>query len=50
MTADQRPAPGVADDSRAIVDITIVSNESQVHRLLPLMRQYCEFYRVAPPD
>jgi GNAT superfamily N-acetyltransferase len=50
MTADQRRAPGVADDSRTSVDITIVSNESQVQRLLPLMRQYCEFYRVAPPD
>lgn len=50
MTADQRRAPGVADDSRTSVDITIVSNESQVQRLLPLMRQYCDFYRVAPPD
>jgi GNAT superfamily N-acetyltransferase len=50
MTADERRAPGVADDSRTSVDITIVSNESQVQRLLPLMRQYCEFYRVAPPD
>src|SRR6202162_825447 len=50
MTADQRRAPEVADDSRTSVDITIVSNESQVQRLLPLMRQYCEFYRVAPSD
>jgi GNAT superfamily N-acetyltransferase len=50
MTADDRRAPEIADDSRTSVDITIVSNDSQVQRLLPLMRQYCEFYRVAPPD
>jgi GNAT superfamily N-acetyltransferase len=48
--ADDRRAPEVAHDSRTTVDITIVSNESQVQRLLPLMRQYCDFYRVAPPD
>jgi GNAT superfamily N-acetyltransferase len=50
MTADDRRAPEVADGSSTSVDITIVSNESQVQRLLPLMRQYCEFYHVAPTD
>jgi GNAT superfamily N-acetyltransferase len=50
MTADDRNSPEAADDNRTSVDITIVSNEDQVRRLLPLMRGYCEFYRVAPPD
>jgi GNAT superfamily N-acetyltransferase len=50
MTADDRRAPEVHDDSRTSVDITIVSDETQVQRLLPLMREYCTFYRVAPPD
>jgi GNAT superfamily N-acetyltransferase len=50
MTTEDRRVPEVADGSRTSVDITIVSNESQVQRLLPLMRQYCEFYHVAPSD
>jgi GNAT superfamily N-acetyltransferase len=50
MTADERHGREVADDSRTSVDITIVSNEDQVRRLLPLMRGYCDFYRAAPPD
>jgi GNAT superfamily N-acetyltransferase len=50
MTAEDRHGPELADDSRTGVDITIVSSEDQVRRLLPLMRAYCEFYRVAPPD
>jgi GNAT superfamily N-acetyltransferase len=32
------------------VDISIVSNESQAQRLLPLLRAYCEFYHSTPPD
>ncbi len=32
------------------VEISIVSDESQVQRLLPLARAYCEFYHSAPPD
>jgi GNAT superfamily N-acetyltransferase len=32
------------------VDISIVSDESQVRRLLPLARAYCDFYHAAPTD
>lgn len=32
------------------VEISIVSSETQVLRLLPLMRAYCDFYRVRPAD
>ncbi len=32
------------------LDIGIVSTEAQVQRLLPLMRAYCDFYRVQPSD
>lgn len=32
------------------VDISIVSDESQVQRLLPLVRAYCDFYHSAPSD
>jgi GNAT superfamily N-acetyltransferase len=32
------------------VDISIVSDESQVQRLLPLARAYCDFYHSAPSD
>jgi GNAT superfamily N-acetyltransferase len=32
------------------VDISIVSDESQVERLLPLVRAYCEFYHSSPSD
>ena len=32
------------------VDISIVSDESQVQRLLPLVRAYCEFYHSKPSD
>ncbi len=31
-------------------DITIVSSEAHVQRLLPLMRAYCNFYGVNPTD
>ncbi len=31
-------------------DITIVSSEAHVRRLLPLMRAYCDFYSVNPTD
>ena len=30
--------------------ISIVSDEAQLSRLLPLMRAYCDFYNVAPDD
>jgi GNAT superfamily N-acetyltransferase len=30
--------------------VRIVGTEAQVERLLPLMRAYCDFYRVRPPD
>jgi GNAT superfamily N-acetyltransferase len=50
MTSSDRPAREVAGDRRTSVDITIVSDESQVQRLLPLMREYCDFYRAAPTD
>jgi GNAT superfamily N-acetyltransferase len=32
------------------VEIGIVDTEAQVLRLLPLMRAYCDFYGVGPPD
>jgi GNAT superfamily N-acetyltransferase len=32
------------------VEIGIVDTEAAVLRLLPLMRAYCDFYRVHPPD
>ena len=32
------------------IEISIVSSETQVLRLLPLMRAYCDFYRVRPAD
>jgi GNAT superfamily N-acetyltransferase len=32
------------------VEIVVVSSEAQVPRLLPLMRAYCDFYRVQPSD
>jgi GNAT superfamily N-acetyltransferase len=32
------------------MDISIVSDEGQLPRLLPLMRAYCDFYNVAPDD
>ncbi|HEY4868636.1 MAG TPA: GNAT family N-acetyltransferase [Candidatus Dormibacteraeota bacterium] len=32
------------------MDISIVSDASQLPRLLPLMRSYCDFYNVAPDD
>jgi GNAT superfamily N-acetyltransferase len=32
------------------VEIGIVDTESAVLRVLPLMRAYCDFYRVHPPD
>ena len=32
------------------MDVSIVSDEAQLPRLLPLMRAYCDFYNVAPDD
>jgi GNAT superfamily N-acetyltransferase len=32
------------------VEVAVVTSEAQVQRLLPLMRAYCDFYHVAPPD
>jgi GNAT superfamily N-acetyltransferase len=32
------------------IEIGTVSTETEVARLLPLMRAYCEFYLVQPPD
>jgi GNAT superfamily N-acetyltransferase len=32
------------------MDISVVSDEDQLPRLLPLMRAYCDFYNVAPDD
>ncbi|MFZ0130167.1 MAG: GNAT family N-acetyltransferase [Candidatus Dormiibacterota bacterium] len=32
------------------VAVSIVSTEAQLGRLLPLMRAYCDFYRVEPSD
>jgi GNAT superfamily N-acetyltransferase len=32
------------------MDISVVSEEGQLPRLLPLMRAYCDFYNVAPDD
>ena len=32
------------------MDVSIVSDEAQLPRLLPLMRAYCDFYHVAPDD
>lgn len=34
----------------ARVEVGIVTTAAQVRRLLPLMRAYCDFYRVGPPD
>ena len=50
MTAAENGGPGAAGDNDTAVDITIVSSEDQVQRLLPLMRAYCDFYSVAPSD
>jgi GNAT superfamily N-acetyltransferase len=32
------------------IEVGIVSTEAEVERLRPLMRGYCDFYRVQPPD
>jgi GNAT superfamily N-acetyltransferase len=50
MTSGDRPLPEVVGDRRTSVDISIVSDESQVQRLLPLMRGYCDFYHASPTD
>jgi GNAT superfamily N-acetyltransferase len=50
MAAGDHAAPEAAGDNRTRVDITIVSNDSQVRRLMPLMRAYCDFYHAAPSD
>jgi GNAT superfamily N-acetyltransferase len=38
------------EDVKMSADISIVSDESQVQRLLPLVRAYCDFYHSAPSD
>jgi GNAT superfamily N-acetyltransferase len=35
---------------RGPVEVAIVTTDAQVERLLPLMRGYCDFYRVQPSD
>ncbi len=50
MTAAENGGRGVAGDNDTAVDITIVSSEVQVQRLLPLVRAYCDFYSVAPSN
>lgn len=50
MTSNDQPANEVAGDHRTSVDISIVGDESQVQRLLPLMREYCDFYHASPAD
>ena len=32
------------------IEVGVASTEAQVQRLLPLMRGYCDFYRVRPSD
>jgi len=32
------------------VEVAAVTTEAHVQRLLPLLRAYCDFYHVAPPD
>lgn len=32
------------------IEVGVVSTEAEVQRLLPLMRGYCDFYRVRPSD
>ena len=34
----------------ALPEVGIVTTDAQVRRLLPLMRAYCDFYRVSPAD
>jgi GNAT superfamily N-acetyltransferase len=50
MTSHEGPAPESVNDGRSGVLISTVSSESQVQRLLPLMRAYCAFYHAAPHD
>jgi GNAT superfamily N-acetyltransferase len=33
-----------------LVEVAVVDTEALVQRLVPLMRAYCDFYRVAPSD
>lgn len=35
---------------RGRVEVAMVTTDAQVERLLPLMRGYCDFYRVQPSD
>jgi GNAT superfamily N-acetyltransferase len=35
---------------RARVEVRSVTSDAEVERLLPLMRAYCHFYHVQPPD
>jgi GNAT superfamily N-acetyltransferase len=50
MTSNEEAAPPVVSAKRASVHITIVSDESHVQRLLPLLRAYCAFYHATPHD
>jgi GNAT superfamily N-acetyltransferase len=45
QTARRRRMPGDGG-----LEIGLVTTEAQVQRLLPLMRAYCDFYRVRPTD
>jgi GNAT superfamily N-acetyltransferase len=49
MPSNHRPA-APPEDNLATVDISLVADEIQIQRLLPLMRAYCDFYHAAPPD
>ena len=49
MTSSDRPMPAGGHE-RGTVSITLVADETQVQRVLPLLRAYCDFYHAAPPD
>jgi GNAT superfamily N-acetyltransferase len=40
----------MAQGDRIEPEVSLVANEAQLQRVLPLMRGYCDFYHVAPPD
>jgi GNAT superfamily N-acetyltransferase len=50
MRSGDERISGAAGGVGEAPDITIVNNEAHVRRLLPLMRAYCDFYRVNPTD
>lgn len=50
MTSGEGFTPGVAADNATGPDITIVSDEAQIVRLLPLLRAYRDFYQAGTSD